>query len=315
MVAEGLKYGFATGVLCVAAMPLVCLVLLLLQALRGGELSRDLGGALYLGGLLWIPMLSGLSAIHPGWRPWIGAPAAFCLIVGPLWQRRSTPPATVSTAASNAAVFAVLALFGWTTMGGGYFDKLVQIPYSDHRLREREIPEDNAARLGLALSDDEVWVRWAAARALQRLGVSAAPALEKLARATGDADGRVARQAFDAIERIGPLAGPAAPVMAARIKEGRLDWAALRYFERLGAEANAAVPALLALLEDPTPEVRAHALAALGCVGPAAKEQSLPVLARLSRTEADVSVKNSLHDAQSKLGITLAEWEQARASP
>lgn len=304
-------YLIASGLLLAAAGPFVCLFFLTRHFTHGTRLPADAVAAVYLGCLLWIVIIAGRSALVPAWRPFVGLPILVGVFLGPAWEWKAAPPPTAGRAMANAAVFAVFGLMGVIALGGGYFDKVFQVPHARTVLRKTGVKPDDAAALARALRDDDVWVRWGAASALGSLGPGAAPALDSLVAAVEDPDARVGRSAWSAIHRLGPLAAPAAPAIAALLKKGRDDWDVRRYFESLGPKTEAAVPTLLALAEDPSAQGRAQALEALGCVGPGAEAAALPVLVRIYKSEKDPGVKDAASRIHPKLGITFAEWQQA----
>lgn len=286
-----------------AAAPIICLVLLGRHYLRGVRLPAAAVWAVYAGCLVWIPILAWRAALNEAWRPWIAAPAVVGFFLSLIWQRRATPAVGSGWAFLNSAAFAAMALMGWAALGGGYFDKLFQVPHAQKMVRQAGVSPDDPVALAQALRDGDLWVRWGAALELQRLGPAAAPALDALAAAVEDSDARVNRQAWNVIRGLGPLAAPAAPALAALLKKDQNDWEALEFFRSLGSQAKDSVPALLTLLEDPSPAVRIRALRALGSIGPPAKEETLPALVRLQETEKDDNVRREAGETREKLKI------------
>ncbi|MBI3549258.1 MAG: HEAT repeat domain-containing protein [Elusimicrobia bacterium] len=315
MIPTVIGYAVYLGFIAAAAGPFVCLLIMVRRYGTGAALPEKGAAVIYWGCVCWIGILAARSALAPAVRPWIGLPLLIGLVFGPLWHRRQTPPAGVGSVVSSAAVFFFFGLLGLVALGGGYFDKMFQIPHAIEALRKTGVKTDDAGALARALRDDDVWVRWGAALSLERLGDRAAPALDALVAAVEDPDPQVGHFAWNSIRRLGPLAAPAAPALAALLKKGTAEWQVQQYFESLGPKCEAAVPTLLALTEDSSAKVRAQALEALGSVGPGAKAAALPFLARMYKNERDAAVKDAFSRAQSRLGVTFSEWQQAISRP
>jgi HEAT repeat protein len=115
-----------------------------------------------------------------------------------------------------------------------------------------------------ALSDRDRFVRWAAARALGRVGPSGA-AVAALARSLGDSDCNVRLAAAGALAAYGPAARAALPdlIAAARAPEPELRLAAVRALEQIGSDDAAALAVLNAALRDEDARVRKTAEGAL----------------------------------------------------
>lgn len=309
------EYLIVLGFFLVAAGPFLALFFLALHYKRGTPLPAKAVALLYLGCLLWIGIIAGRSALVPAWRPFIGLPIIIGIIFGLIWERRATPLSSSAQTLSNVGVFTLFGIFGFISLSGGYFDRVFQVPHALSMVRKSGVKMDDPAALARALRDDDLWVRWGAALTLEGMGRAAAPALDALVGATEDDDPRVGHFAWNAIHNLGLLAAPAAPAIAALLKKSRNDWEVQRFFEAVGPEAQGGVPALLTLIDDPSPRVRGQALVALGYVGPTAKAAALPALARIYKNEKDASVKEAASRIHPKLGIANAEWEQAILSP
>jgi HEAT repeat protein len=119
-----------------------------------------------------------------------------------------------------------------------------------------------------------------AAEALGKIGADAVPLLlEKL-----PSDARAERAVFLALERMGPAAAPAIPVLSTAAKDGdRCDAAS----PALGSIGPQAVPALLEALESPDWRVRWRAALALDQTG-ADQQVLVPVFVRLLRDDDSV---------------------------
>jgi HEAT repeat protein len=127
------------------------------------------------------------------------------------------------------------------------------------------LPPQSVAALATGLSDDDAGVRLVAAARLRQLGIIAAPASKKLAAALADSDDRVANAAAEALVNIGatavePLIGQ---LTAENIVARKL---ALACLAKIGRDAAPAVPAIGKLQQDPDPQVRELAAAALARV-------------------------------------------------
>ncbi len=123
-----------------------------------------------------------------------------------------------------------------------------------------------------AAGDENSFIRWAAARALGKMGPlraeQAVPALSKLLE---DQNKDVRVTAAAALERYGPAAKSAAEALGRAIshKDVRTRQWAIQALAALGSEGRPAVPALLAALSDPEAMVRAAVVRALGRIAPA----------------------------------------------
>jgi hypothetical protein len=194
------------AIIAVAGAPFVCLALLIRNFTRQTPLPRLGGAAIFIGGLLWIPILAAKSAMNPAWRPWIAAPVFAGTILIAVWQRRrlGVASANESSSLSSAGLFAVFGCLGYIVLGGGYFDRMFQVPHAREALRKAGVNASDPAALAQALRDPDAWVRWSAAIDLATLGPAGAPACGALDAATHDSDPRISRQALIAIRSIGP---------------------------------------------------------------------------------------------------------------
>jgi HEAT repeat protein len=154
--------------------------------------------------------------------------------------------------------------------------------------------------LSAALADEDPIVRAHAARALGLIGEAAKPATPALVKAITDTSAIVRRSAVRALSRIKPgpkvalplfvkvledsdpaviqpalhtlaeLGKEAVPVMVTALKSKKARYWALLVLADIGADAEAAVPALQKLLSDKEIEVRMQTAIALAEIGPAA---------------------------------------------
>jgi len=133
-----------------------------------------------------------------------------------------------------------------------------------------------------ALRDADATVRLEAARSIARLGARAQSAVPALVEALGDDDADVRAAAARAIGAVGPAAQSAVPALLAALEDkGQFStfqgdvptrlpvWAAVS--DALGDVGPAALPDLIAALDDDHPQVFAGAASAIRHIGPEAK--------------------------------------------
>lgn len=186
---------------------------------------------------------------------------------------------------------------------------------------DRDISE-RVALLTLALTDDQVSVRWNAARDLAKLGPAASAALPALDAALSSEDSTTALWARHAIARItqqparhmslliaglynprifpgmaaaaltefGEAAAPAVPALIKKLTDPHPDnrWSAACALASIGPAAHAAVPALITTLSDADEKVRWYSAWALGEIGPAASPAVPVLIERLDDFDEDV---------------------------
>lgn len=125
-----------------------------------------------------------------------------------------------------------------------------------------------------ALADSDRFVRWAAARALGKLGPSCSEtAVPALASLLTDTDPDIRLAAATALEQWGPACRTALPNLIRAVEDRAMPEVRLvvmRILARLGSRE--AVPALCSALADPDEQVRSMAAYNLGLIGPAAGE-------------------------------------------
>jgi HEAT repeat protein len=148
-----------------------------------------------------------------------------------------------------------------------------------------------AAGIVGALGDGDAFVRWAAARVLERMAPHEADqAVPGLARMLDDANGDVRATAVAALERYGPTARAAVPELRRALgrKEAVLRVALLRVVRAIGKAARPAVPEVLTALTAPEAPVRVAAARALGRIGAGDRETREALRRALDDAEADV---------------------------
>jgi HEAT repeat protein len=158
-----------------------------------------------------------------------------------------------------------------------------------------------------ALRDPNLLVRWAAARALGKIGPEqAAAAVGPLGRLLFDPDLDVDLAAATALERFGPLARGAVPqlVRALGASDEQKRLAVIRTLTSIGTDAAPAIPALAVALSDPETMVRRQAAELLGKFGSAAASAE-PALRRAMadlepevRQAASAALLKILHPGQ-----------------
>lgn len=134
------------------------------------------------------------------------------------------------------------------------------------------------ALLAKAVQDGNAEVRMLAIDGLARSGPRAGRAVPELVAALKDQDERVGMLAIDALGAIGPAASEAVPALLGALRSTMLR---TRAAEALGRIGGTAIPALISLLGDPDPNLRAAAVYALGRAGQgsnAAANALLPLL-------------------------------------
>jgi HEAT repeat protein len=187
------------------------------------------------------------------------------------------------------------------------------------------VKEDTSSRvavLTLALSDDQVSVRWNAAKDLAKLGPAAATALPALDLALSSDDPTTALWARHAIAKItcvlenhlqlliaglynprifpgmapaaltgfGAAAARAVPALTEKLSDPHPDnrWGSACALASIGQAADAAVPALIRCLSDDDEKVRWYAAWALGEIGPASASAVPALIQRLNDFDDDV---------------------------
>ncbi len=141
----------------------------------------------------------------------------------------------------------------------------------------------------LALADDHVSVRWNAARELARIGTAASAALPALTALMKDLDATSALWARYAVACITGDARKHVPVFIEALGDRRV-WPGMAAFALagLGAEAEAAAPALILQLRDPHPDNRWSAAGALAAIGPGAEDAAPGLIEALADTDEKV---------------------------
>ena len=155
----------------------------------------------------------------------------------------------------------------------------------------------------LALRDSDRFVRWAAARAIGKLGfVSPAKAVGPLAAMLLDSDFDLQMVAISTLATYGPDAGDAVPNLVRAVERGDSDVRAnaMRTLAIIGTDTQPAVAASIRALTDDKPATRKQAADLLGRFGAKAKA-AVPAL-KSATEDADPDVRRAA--AQAILNIT-----------
>jgi HEAT repeat protein len=142
-----------------------------------------------------------------------------------------------------------------------------------------------------ALSDSNLFVRWAAARTLGRMGpVDLDESVPALAGLLKDPDTDVRLTSALVLERYGPKAAAAVPALARATNTGDVEVrvAALRALQPMREAARPAVPSIAAGLSHPDVRVRRTAAEVLGRIGPAAAGAEHALRSALGDDDAEV---------------------------
>lgn len=160
-----------------------------------------------------------------------------------------------------------------------------------------------SARLGA-----EDWRdRLAAAKALGARGTAAAEAVQALANALEDSEGRV-REA--AAEALGALGAPSMPVLLEAVRNPKYEIRAAAA-KALGRTGPGAAPALASALQDEKPFVRQRAAEGLAQIGAAAHEVLPALIQAFERTGEEAYVRCAVADAFAAMGKHARDAEPA----
>jgi HEAT repeat protein len=152
------------------------------------------------------------------------------------------------------------------------------------------------------LADKNRFVRWAAARALAKIGpADAEHAVPALTHLLSDADSDLQTSAADALATYGPAARPAVlPLTAALASESpALRVAALHALDGIGPDAELALAAIRDALEDRDTHVRQSAARLLGKFGPSARDALNSLRSRLD--DSNPAVRTAAQEAMRRI--------------
>jgi HEAT repeat protein len=142
-----------------------------------------------------------------------------------------------------------------------------------------------------ATRDPNLFVRWAAARTIGRMGpVKVDRSVTELARLISDTDLDVRAIAARGLERYGPAAKAAVPALtrAVNVGDSEIRIGVMRALQGIGPDAQSAVPAISRALSHSDLRVRRTAAEVLGRFGPAARSAEPALRQALSDSEAEV---------------------------
>jgi len=142
-------------------------------------------------------------------------------------------------------------------------------------------------------------VRSAAIHALADLRSGDERVIPALIAALKDTDATVSSVAVDALVDLGETAVTALSSALAKPESRGLAALALAH---IGPKAQAAVPALVAALDDPTAHVRREVITALAAIGPAAGRAAAAAVAKRLETDPDVRVRQAAAFALGQFG-------------
>jgi HEAT repeat protein len=149
-----------------------------------------------------------------------------------------------------------------------------------------------------ALSDPNLFVRWAAARILGELApAGAAQAVPALARLLCDPDLNVRLAVAYALYNYGPAAAGAVSALGEAVGRGDAEFriAAMQALEGIGTASTPALPAVIRNMTDIDPRIRTEAARVLGRFGPLA-EGAAPALRR-ALNDPDAEVRRAVSEA------------------
>jgi HEAT repeat protein len=150
-----------------------------------------------------------------------------------------------------------------------------------------------------ALNDTDSKIRYGAISALTEIGPgawSAAPALSKLLR---DSDIGMVKLAIAALGAIGPDARPAVPDLIRALSDPKISDDSFQALVKIG---RGAVPDLVTALDDKKDYARRlKVIAALGNMGPEAKDAIGALTVLTSREEKQISIRNAAKEALGKI--------------
>jgi HEAT repeat protein len=219
-----------------------------------------------------------------------------------------------------------------------------------------------AAALAELLADRSAQVRGRAAHSLGKLGEAAKPAVPALTKLIADQDEMVRRQAIAALREIRPdrkvmiplmvdvlehadpamrmsamaslaeVGAPAVPALIEALADEKAAYWAILIVNRIGPDAQAAVPALIELLKSKDHLIRREALLALAEIGPAARPAAAEVvhalddevlriaaiyaIGSLGGASEDVEERiRSFADGSDKVLSAVSHWALAKLNP
>jgi HEAT repeat protein len=167
--------------------------------------------------------------------------------------------------------------------------------------------------LATALKDPEARVRERAARALGEFGPAAQAAFPTLVELVKGDDAAARKTALAVLDKLGPPGKERLAELKALLdRKAPLEARqyALTALGKLGGDAVGAVGVLAEAMQDPEAKIRVRAAAALGDLGPAAREAA-PALRAVLRKSDDVELLNAALAALTTVGLNAVDDAEA----
>jgi HEAT repeat protein len=170
-------------------------------------------------------------------------------------------------------------------------------------------PVKRVAALMRGMQDPTGRVRRRAARALGDFGLHAVPAIQPLTVGLRDPDASVRRDSAGTLGRLGQSASSAVEWLISLLADPdiRTRVVVSTALKRIG---RSAVPALIATLNNPTPELRARAATLLGRIAPE-DDDVVSALRNAVADEEDAEVRQHVEAALELVNIPMAELVEA----
>jgi HEAT repeat protein len=149
---------------------------------------------------------------------------------------------------------------------------------------DKPLAQEAAQQLVARLTDQDAFVRVAAARALSALQLDPEITFPIFERALATADEQTTRHALDALATLGPRA---VPRLINALKHDTLRVQAAYTLGQIGPQAAEATQPLAGLVGDANSKVASEAAMALAKIGPAAKASVPALVAALEKPECD----------------------------
>jgi hypothetical protein len=158
--------------------------------------------------------------------------------------------------------------------------------------------------LAQVLGDTDPGLRYAAIRALSKVGLQDKAVVPQVAAALADPCRNVRYRAAKLLARLGTDAAPAVPSLTVALKD---EDAEVRYYSakclsKVGARATDAVGSLIEALKDRHPKVRYYSAKALGKIGAAARAALEPLQRALD--DGDKEVRDAAAQALCSIATT-----------
>jgi HEAT repeat protein len=160
-----------------------------------------------------------------------------------------------------------------------------------------------APQLILLLQDADQAVRRHTVKALVAIRPGPKVMIPLFIKLMEDSDPSVHARVLDAITEAGE---PAVPGLIEALKNDKVAYWACIVLRGMGPTAKAAVPALVAELKDPRPEIRREAALALGAIG----EAAIPAIPEISAALGDEESRGAATFVMGELGKIPADAEQ-----